>query len=110
MPRICRRFFVISPIILLRPKNLAHVSDEQIKSRFEIVGIEHVDRLLPKDAASPCISDIAGNWEWGTSITLWSRFKPSDKIVYAQVYRPLTNEWFNRYFLMLRSRFRIGEL
>lgn len=38
---------------------LAHVSDEQIKSRFEIVGIEHVDRLLPKDAASPCISDIA---------------------------------------------------
>ena len=51
-----------------------------------------------------------GNWEWGTSITLWSRFKPSDKIVYAQVYRPLTNEWFNRYFLMLRSRFRIGEL
>lgn len=102
---ICRRFFRNFADYFVETIKLAHVSDEQIKSRFEIVGIEHVDRLFAEGRSIAMYFGHCGNWEWGTSITLWSRFKPSDKIVYAQVYRPLTNEWFNQYFLMLRSRF-----
>lgn len=102
---ICRRFFRNFSDYFVETIKLAHVSDEQIKKRFEIVGIEHVDRLFAEGRTIAMYFGHCGNWEWGTSITLWSRFKPSDKIVYAQVYRPLTNEWFNRYFLRLRSRF-----
>ena len=102
---ICRRFFRNFADYFVETIKLDHVSDEQIKSRFEIVGIEHVDRLFTEGRSIAMYFGHCGNWEWGTSITLWSRFKPSDKIVYAQVYRPLTNEWFNHYFLMLRSSF-----
>ena len=102
---ICREFFRNFADYFVETIKLAHVSDEQIKKRFEIVGIEHVDRLFAEGRSIAMYFGHCGNWEWGTSITLWSRFKPSEKIVYAQVYRPLTNHWFNEYFLKLRSRF-----
>jgi KDO2-lipid IV(A) lauroyltransferase len=102
---ICRQFFRNFADYFVETIKLAHVSDEEIKERMEIVGIEHVDRLFAQGRSIAMYFGHCGNWEWGTSITLWSRFKPSEKIVYAQVYRPLTNEWFNRYFLKLRSRF-----
>lgn len=103
--RVCRQFFRNFADYFVETVKLGHVSDEQIKERFEVVGIEHVDSLFAQGRSIAMYFGHCFNWEWGTSITLWSRFKPSDKIVYAQVYRPLDNAWFNRYFLKLRSRF-----
>lgn len=102
---ICRQFYRNFADYIVETVKLSHVSDSEMKSRMEIVGIETVDRLFSEGRSIAMMFSHCFNWEWAPSITLWSRFKPSEKIVYAQVYRHLDNRWFNDYFLKLRSRF-----
>ena len=84
---------------------LGHVTDDQMRSRMKFVGLEEVDKLFDNGRSIAMYFSHCGNWEWAPSITLWTKHKPSEKIVFAQVYRPLTNHWFDQYFLKLRSRF-----
>ncbi len=70
-----------------------------------IEGVEQIDRYVEQGRSVAVYFSHCGNWEWGTSITLWARNNPTNGVVYAQVYRPLTNKWFDAYFLKLRSRF-----
>lgn len=100
-----RQFYRNFADYIVETVKLGHVTDEQMKQRMEIVGIETVDRLFGEGRSIAMMFSHCFNWEWAPSITLWSGFKPSDKIVYAQVYRHLDNRWFNDYFLKLRSRF-----
>ncbi len=100
-----RQFYRNFADYIVETVKLGHVSDEQMKQRMEIVGIETVDRLFSQGRSIAIMFSHCFNWEWAPSITLWSSYKPSDKIVYAQVYRHLDNRWFNDYFLKLRSRF-----
>ncbi|MCM1020608.1 MAG: lysophospholipid acyltransferase family protein [Muribaculum sp.] len=100
-----RQFYRNFADYIVETIKLNHVSDSEIKERMEIVGIETVDRLFDEKRSIAMMFSHCFNWEWAPSITLWSRYKPSDKVVYAQVYRHLKNPWFNDYFLKLRSRF-----
>ena len=84
---------------------LAHVSDSEMKRRMEFVGTDMIDRYFDEGRSLAMYFSHCGNWEWAPSITLWTRHKPSEQTVFAQVYRPLTNTWFDAYFLKLRSRF-----
>lgn len=84
---------------------LGHVTDDQMRRRMKFVGLEEVDKLFDNGRSIAMYFSHCGNWEWAPSITLWTKHKPSEKIVFAQVYRPLTNHWFDQYFLKLRSRF-----
>lgn len=102
---ICREFYSNFADYIVETIKLGHVTNRQIMKRMEIVGIETVDRLFSEGRSIIMMFSHCFNWEWATSITLWSRFKPSEKTVYAQVYRHLDNDWFNNYFLKLRSRF-----
>ena len=102
---ICRQFFRNFADYIVETIKINHVSDSEIKRRFEVRGIEHVDRLFSEGRSIAMYYSHCGNWEWGPSITLWSDFKPSDETVYAQVYRPLSNKWMDEYMLRLRSRF-----
>lgn len=102
---ISRKFYRNFADYIVETVKLGHVSDKQIMDRMEIVGIDTVDSLFAQGRSIAMMFSHCFNWEWATSITLWSRFKPSEKIVYAQVYRHLDNAWFNNYFLKLRSRF-----
>lgn len=43
-----------------------------------------------------------GNWEFVPSVTLWMR---KGSVIFAQIYRPLKNKWFDRFFLKLRGRY-----
>ena len=71
---------------------------------MEFVNVEEVDRSV---AAGRSVAVYAGhyaNWEYLSSITLWSRFS-TDEVAFGQIYRRLNNEWFDAFFLRLRSRF-----
>ena len=102
---ICRQFYHNFADYIFETLKLPHVSDEEIKRRmvFENTGV--LDRLIGEGRSIVVYFSHCGNWEWAPSITLWTKHKPSEKIVFAQVYRPLTNHWFDQYFLKLRSRF-----
>lgn len=84
---------------------LAHISDEEIKKRMIFEGTEHVDALLAAGRSIVAYFSHTGNWEWAPSITLWSTQANKPGIKFCQVYRPLKNEWFDSFFLKLRSRF-----
>ena len=83
---------------------LLHISDEEMKRRMVFHNMEAVDSSVDKGRSVMVYAGHFGNWEWITSISLWSRHK-SDTMQLGQVYRPLTNKWFDELFLKLRSRF-----
>lgn len=84
---------------------LNHISDSEIRRRLIFEDIDLLDSLIESDKSVVCYFSHCFNWEWATSITLWSRYGKDPGVVFAQVYRPLRNKWFDAYFLHLRSRF-----
>ncbi|MCM1517989.1 MAG: lysophospholipid acyltransferase family protein [Pseudoflavonifractor sp.] len=84
---------------------LPRITDDEMRRRMEFVDIDIVDRLWDEGRSIAAYFSHCGNWEWGTSITLWTKRPPEVGGIFAQVYRPLRNQWFDRYFLHLRSRF-----
>lgn len=86
---ICRKFFRNFADYFVETIKLAHITDEEMKKHMEFVGLEEVDKCLDQGRSVAVYFSHCGNWEWAPSITLNARHKPSDKIVYAQVYLSL---------------------
>lgn len=83
---------------------LLHISDDEMKRRMIFHNMEAIDESVDNGRSVMVYAGHFGNWEWITSIALWSRHS-SDTMQLGQVYRPLTNKWFDNLFLKLRSRF-----
>lgn len=90
--------------IFVETIKLLHISDEEMKRRMVFHNIEAVDKSVDNGRSVIVYAGHLCNWEWVTSIALWSRHG-KDTMQLGQVYRPLRNEWFNEFFLKLRSRF-----
>ncbi len=99
---ICRQFFRNFADYFFETIKMNHITDDEMRRHTVIEGVEQIDRYVEQGRSVAVYFSHCGNWEWGTSITLWAR---TNGVVYAQVYRPLTNKWFDAYFLKLRSRF-----
>jgi len=82
---------------------LLHISDDQMEKRFPFKNIAAVNYRLLKRRPVVLLLGHYGNWEWITSITLHLIDDPNT--VYGQVYRPMKNKAFDRFFLHLRKRF-----
>ena len=82
---------------------LLHISDSQMQERFVFKNIEPLQHYLDKQQPVVLFLGHYGNWEWITSITL--HLKSNGNIIFGQVYRPLRNKTFDRFFLHLRKRF-----
>ena len=83
---------------------MLHITDDDIKRRFVFHGVDNIDRAFDQGRSIMMYAAHYGNWEWLMSVTLWTRHKPG-QVTFGQVYQPLENEWFNRFFLHLRGRF-----
>ena len=82
---------------------LLHISDAEMRRRMEFVDAEVVDRFITQGRSVMLLLGHYGNWEWIPSLTMWCAAPP--QLQPGQVYRPLRNEWFDRFFLRLRSHF-----
>ena len=102
---ICRQFFRNFADYFFETIKMNHITDDEMRRHTVSEGVEQIDRYVEQGRSVAVYFSHCGNWEWGTSITLWARNNPTNGVVYAQVYRPLTNKWFDAYFLKLRSRF-----
>jgi len=82
---------------------LLHISDSEMKKRFVFKNLETAQRFL--DIRQPTVLMLGhyGNWEWAPSLSL--HLKTDANTVGGQVYRPLDNKAFDRFFLNLRQRF-----
>lgn len=84
---------------------LLHISDDEMRRRCPYEGVELIDRAFDQGRSILVYVSHYGNWEWVPSVTLWSRYQAGENAIFAQVYRPLKNKWFDNLFLRIRSRF-----
>lgn len=103
--KVIRQFYRNFADYVVETLKLEHVSDEEIKQRMTFENVELIDRLMDEGKSIVAYFSHTGNWEWAPSVTLWTRHRPEVDAVFAQVYRPLRNKFFDQYFLHLRSRF-----
>ncbi len=101
---IVRQFYRNFADYFVETIKLNHISDSEIKRRMQFENIELIDSLFDSGKSIIAYFSHCGNWEWAPSVTLWCRHKSPD-VAFCQVYRPLSNKWFDAYFLHLRSRF-----
>lgn len=102
--KIIRQFYRHFTDTFVETIKLLHVSDDEMRRRIEFRNIEAVDKSIEQGRSVVMYAAHYCNWEWLSSITLWSKHS-TDTVQFGQIYRPLKNAWFDKFFLDLRSRF-----
>lgn len=103
--RTSRKFYRHLTDYFVETLKLSRISDREIMRRMQFVGLDEVDDYVARGQSVAIYFSHCFNWEWAPSMTLWSRFGGDDKVVFAQIYRPLSNKALDSMFLKLRSRF-----
>lgn len=84
---------------------LIHISDKQMRKRMTFEGAEIIDASLKRNRSVVAYAAHYGNWEYLTSISLWLKSSKNENVTISQIYRPLSNKWFDALMLKLRVRF-----
>lgn len=90
--------------IFVETIKLLHVSDDEMRRRVVFKNMEEVDKSVEQGRSIVMYAGHFCNWELMTTITLWSKHSP-ELVQFGQVYKPLKNAWFNKFFLKIRGRF-----
>ena len=81
---------------------LLHISDKETRKRVKFHNTEALQEIVDNGGTCLMLLGHYGNWEFVPSVTLWMR---KGSVIFAQIYRPLKNKWFDRFFLKLRGRY-----
>jgi len=87
---------------------LLHISDSQMMKHLILKNKEPLQHILDNKQPVVLLLGHYGNWEWIPSIALQLRL--DSETVFGQVYRPLKNKTFDRFFLNLRKQFKTVNL
>jgi Lauroyl/myristoyl acyltransferase len=82
---------------------ILNISDARMKRHFVFKNEELIQYFLNDGKPVILMMGHYGNWEWVTSIALWIR--SAENLEIGQIYRPLKNKAFDRFFIKLRTRF-----
>ena len=81
---------------------LLHISDKETRKRVKFHNTEALQEIVDNGGSCLMLLGHYGNWEFVPSVTLWMR---KGSVIFAQIYRPLKNKWFDRFFLKLRGSY-----
>ena len=81
---------------------LLHISDKETRKRVKFHNTEALQEIVDNGGSCLMLLGHYGTWEFVPSVTLWMR---KGSVIFAQIYRPLKNKWFDRFFLKLRGRY-----
>ena len=87
---------------ILETIKLLHISDKETRKRVKFHNTEALQEIVDNGGSCLMLLGHYGNWEFVPSVTLWMR---KGSVIFAQIYRPLKNKWFDRFFLKLRGRY-----
>lgn len=104
-----KRFYRNFTDVFVETIKLLHISDREMRRRVVFEGTEAVEAYTKAGKSVALYAAHFGNWEWLTSITLWMDYD-REKVRFSQVYRPLRNQWFDRFYYRLRKRFHSDSL
>lgn len=94
-----RRFFRFFCDYVVETIKFMTISPEEMKRRMVVKGMEAMDAELDKHPFCFLMLGHYANWEWISTIVLWSRHHC------GQLYTPLHNKTFDTVFYKMRSRF-----
>jgi Kdo2-lipid IVA lauroyltransferase/acyltransferase len=78
---------------------VTHMSPKQISRRFIVRDLSGLARLHHEGKNVVALCSHYNNWEWFSSIPLVTPYK------LLSIYKPLTNKYFDKFILNLRSKF-----
>jgi KDO2-lipid IV(A) lauroyltransferase len=87
--------------IIVETLKITHMSPEEISRRFNPGDISAVERLYREGRDIVALCSHYNNWEWYAAIQLAT----SHKI--TTIYKPLTNKYFDRFILGLRTKYGV---
>jgi len=87
--------------IIVETLKITHMSPEAISRRFDTGDTSVVDRLYREGRDIVALCSHYNNWEWYAAIQL----AMSHKIL--TIYKPLTNKYFDRFILGLRTKYGV---
>lgn len=99
--RIERLFYHHFCDYLVETIKLLHISDEEMRRRMRFVNMELIEGLRTDGKPIFIYLGHYGNWEYVTSITLWT----TPGLEACQVYHPLSGRAMDAVMLRLRARF-----
>lgn len=99
--RIERDFYHYFCDYLVETIKLMTISEKQLRKRMTFTGIDQINRVLDSGQSCALYLGHVGNWEWITSMPLWT----IPNVQCAQIYHPLENPSADKLFLKVRERF-----
>jgi len=100
---IAKKFYRHFCDVLLEILKLLHISHEEINKRMKY---RDPNPFLDEFATGKLVLGVLGhynNWEWGTALGMQGPYN------FASIYKPLTNKYFDKLMIKIRSQFG-GEL
>ena len=79
---------------------LMTISERQMLQRMTFTNIDQINRVLSSGQSCALYLGHVGNWEWITSMPLWT----APNVQLAQIYHPLENSAADKLFLKVRER------
>jgi Kdo2-lipid IVA lauroyltransferase/acyltransferase len=96
---IARRYYRHMADLIVETLKGMHISDREIKKRFVVKDTELYERYYNQGRDVLAVCSHYNNWEWLASFQLSTRLKS------LTVYKPLTDKYFDRLMLNIRSRY-----
>jgi KDO2-lipid IV(A) lauroyltransferase len=75
------------------------MSPEQISRRFAVRDVSDFDRLYREGKSVIALCSHYNNWEWFSAVQLATPFR------ILTIYKPLTNKYFDKFILNLRTKY-----
>jgi len=98
--QIARKYYRNLADLVLETIKLRHMSKQQIQKRVKVTNSEILQDLYIKQKSALVIMGHCGNWEWASpAITFHTEHKCFGMA------KPLSNPFFDRYLLNLRTKF-----
>ena len=79
---------------------LMTISERQMRQRMTFTKIDQINQVLDSGQSCALYLGHVGNWEWITSMPLWT----APNVQLAQIYHPLENAAADKLFLKVRER------
>jgi len=99
--RIEKKFYLWLCDYVMETLKMMSIGEGEISRRMKFIASEKVKDSIKRGKSCAVYLGHYCNWEWVTSLPLWM----DNAANCGQIYHPLENRAFDRFFLRLRSRF-----
>ncbi len=97
--KIARRFYSHFTDLFLETVKALHMTPGQILRRFVVRDTGEFDRLYDQGRDIVALCSHYNNWEWLSAVQLYTRHQ------IITIYKPLTNKYFDKFILKLRTKY-----